>query len=156
MGCNNNICYRNVFIEDVIPEGEPGAIPSLPLMLNGLPGLRGYHDLEIKHHLPVGAEVMIQIEKQIPKYSEMITYKKEETIIQTIAPYTRIKNLPGRPLFVNDILLKKGEKVKAEIKIKVPKDTQPGNYLIYANQYFKGKQLGRVNYLLRVKEPKSK
>ena len=57
---------------------------------------------------------------------------------------------------MEEIPIKKGEKVKTEIEINLPKDIPPGNYQIHANQYFKGNHLGRVNYILRVKAQKKK
>ncbi len=145
---HNNICYRNNDVEDVLPDAPA---PPYAFLLRGLPDRSGRFRLEIRHRLPKGAEIQVEMAKQLPRlmYKEMGEAKKPIQI-QHLPAKTLFKLNKSQPLIVDDILLKRNAAVSVNILVKLPKDAPNGEYLIYADQYLRNTHLGRVNYTLRV------
>ena len=56
-----------------------------------------------------------------------------------------------RPLVLNHLHLEPGRKVPIQIKVEVPPDARPGRYRVYADQYWRHLQLGRVNLEVEVR-----
>jgi hypothetical protein len=147
---HNNICYRNMNVVDAVP-GAP--IPPYSFLLRGLPMEAARFRLEVRHQLPRNARIEFELAKPLERFERIEQTKGKQGIIKRLAPYTRIQIKDRRPLIIDDILLKRNDAIPVKMQLQIPKDTQPGEYLIHADQYLGRSHLGRVNYLVRVVKP---
>lgn len=146
---HNNICYRNCNVVDAIL-GAP--IPPYVVTLNGLIERADRFRLEVRHDLPDGALLELKIDRPIPRFETVIKKKRDRRMVQYIARETVFRMESRRPLILDDVPIRRHARVKMEIAVKLPKDTLPGEYLVYADQLLGKKRLGRVNYVLRVRD----
>lgn len=144
---HNNICYRNMEVVDAVP-GVP--IPPYTFLLNGLPERTAHFRLEVRHQLPKNAGLEIDLAKPLQRFERIEQIKTKAGVIKRLAANTRIQVKDRRPLVLDDILLKRNEKMPVKMQLDIPKNTPPGEYLIHADQYLGKMHLGRVNYLVRV------
>ena len=145
---HNNICYRNTTVEEAAPDAPA---PPFVFKLMALPDKTGYHSLQLRSHMPKNAKIEVKIQKRILRYEKYEIKKAKLKTIRYLAPNTIFQIKEQKPLQIEEILLKKGESAEVAVNIKLPRDIPAGSYLIHADQYFEGKQIGRVNYVLRVK-----
>lgn len=150
---HNNICYRNIDVEDVV-FGAP--VPPFTFLLCGLPEKAAHFRMEVRHNLPKDANIEVEVAKPIPRFERMEEIKGKQGLLRRLEPKTVFQLKEHRPLIVDKIHLKQKGKVPVKIQIKMPKDIRPGEYLIYADQYLGNAHLGRVNYMLRVHKAKQK
>jgi hypothetical protein len=144
---HNNICYRNTDVEDVVPNAPP---PSYTFLLRGLPEQAAQFRLEVRHRLPVGSVVEVDIEKSIPRFERIEEVMIRRKPVRRLAPNTLFRRTAQTPLILDQIHLKRNAEVPVRIRVEIPKKSPPGQYLIYADQYLGDDHLGRVNFLLRV------
>ncbi len=151
---HNNICYRNSDVEDALPD-----VPTPPytFLLRGLPSKSARFRMEVRHRLPQGAEIQVEIAMQLPK---LLPKERGGVIrpiqIQHLPAATLFKLNKAQPLIINEMVLKRNAAVPVNIRVKMPKDVQNGEYLIFADQYLGKMHLGRVNYTLRVGKSRPK
>lgn len=144
---HNNICYRNTDVEDMLP-GVP--VPPYTFMLRGLPKKTAHFRLEVRHRLPKGAKVEVEVAKRLRHFERIEETKAKPLPIRYLASKALFQLKDYRPLILDKILLKRDIAVPVEIRVKLSKNVPPGEYLIYADQYMGDRHLGRVNYMLRV------
>ncbi|MCB9434486.1 MAG: S8 family serine peptidase [Ardenticatenaceae bacterium] len=195
---SNNICWRNVTVVDVDPNGWSG---TLTFWLNGLFAELSHYQLEIDHQLPLGTHVVVKsrqfqrafeypkkLDRDWPYIPELPILDREVEFIQPYQPTSihrlqttasRAKRQPiqaelellkpsnrlytghqapippflsRQPLIIDDIQLQADKAEQVQLKIEIPKNVPPGDYMVVANQYLGDTHLGRINYLLRVKD----
>ncbi len=144
---HNNICYRNIDVEDVLP-GAP--VPPYAFLLRGLPEKAAHFRLEVRHRLPRGAKAEVEVAKRLPRFEDIEEIEAKPFPIRYLAPRALFLLKDHRPLIVDEILLKRNAAVPVEIRINLPDDVPAGEYLVHADQYLGDAHLGRVNYMLRI------
>jgi hypothetical protein len=150
---HNNICYRNVDVEEVLPDAP---VPPYTFLLRGLPDKAAYFRMEVRHRLPKNVKLEVELGKSLRRFERIEEKKARPFPIRYLKPKTIFKLKDYRPLIINDIQLKQNAAVPVQIRIKIPKDTPVGEYMIHADQYLGNEHLGRINYMLRVGKHRSK
>ena len=149
----NNLCFRNIKVVEAAPGSETS---SATFFLRGLPGRYfpdpdNRHRLVIRSRLPRGAVVHV-----------------DHTRLQVHGPHLAADGIgappqrgdrPREPLMlqgllphlIDGIVLEPDQKVPVTVQVALPPRTPPGRYLVAAEQYWRGKLLGRVNFEVRVR-----
>ena len=149
----NNLCFRNIKVVEAAPGSETS---SATFFLRGLPGRYfpdpdNRHRLVIRSRLPRGAVVHVdhtRLEVHGPHLAadgigappQRGDRPREPLMLQGLLPH-----------LIDGIVLEPDQKVPVTVRVALPPRTPPGRYLVAAEQYWRGKLLGRVNFEVRVR-----
>ncbi len=149
---SNNVTWRNFNVVDVDPDAtEPF---ELPFLIRGAAREVLHMNIEIVRVLPQKAEVELEVPYKL--IAELpIPRKLFKRIDMKIArlPVGLAANKPGIKQ-LHQVKLQRRGKYPSKLIVKLPKGTPPRNYYVAVKQVYKGEEVGRVTWMLVVKEKK--
>ena len=148
---SNNVTWRNFNVIDVDPNvAEP---IELPFLIRGVPMKALRMGIEIVKVLPPNAIVDLEV----------------PAMLVSDIPMPRVYARTGfdvRPMRVpvdklglkrlHEVKLRRRGKYPSKLMVKLMKGTPAGNYYVAVRQTYKGKEVGRVTWMLRVKERRTR
>jgi hypothetical protein len=147
---SNNVTWRNFNVVDVDPDvAEP---IELPFLIRGAPKEVLPMSIEIVKVLPPEAKVDLEVPARL--VADIPILRGHFTRLDA-----RLARLPiGKSGLrrLHEIKLRRRAKYPSKLVVKLEKRTPAGNYYVAVRQVYKGKEVGRVTWMLRVKEGKKK
>jgi hypothetical protein len=144
------VTWRNFNVVDVDPDvAEP---IELPFLIRGAPKEVLPMRIEIVKVLPPEAKVDLEVPARL--VADIPILRGHFTRLDA-----RLARLPiGKSGLrrLHEIKLRRRAKYPSKLVVKLEKGTPTGNYYVAVRQVYKGKEVGRVTWMLKVKEGKKK
>lgn len=150
---SNNVTWRNFNVVDVdIDAAEP---IELPFLIRGVAREVLPINIEIVRILPQKAEVELEVPPRL--IARLPIARKLFKRLDAEAARLPVEFVAGKPGLkrLHQVKLQRGGKYPSKLIVKLPKGTPPGDYYVAVKQVYKGQEVGRVTWMLRVKDGKA-
>lgn len=152
---HNNITWRNFNVVGNDPPPPPPDAPSgfviLPFMFHGAERKKRMQ-LEIVERLPVGSRSMMEVPVDILQFIK----GRERTPFKADLKHkvAWMKLLTSGKKLAPEVVLPAKYKARLRLFVDIPKQYRTRKHIVYVRQLYKGKEIGRISWLLVPKEYK--
>ncbi len=148
---HNNISYRNVTFENVIPD----TTFLMSFVIAGLPDMARFHLRIEREGLALHTKVGLRLPQNMFKDTRVRLDNMVERPESTLKDF-RLLELKGDKRSDADLLaLRPGQRSVVQLEVKVPPEAKPGEvYQIAVQQVFEGEVIGDFHVVAKVHDPK--
>jgi hypothetical protein len=149
---HNNICYRNVVFEDVLPDSTL----SLNFFIPGFPGADTKFDLRVERdHLDIGANVDIRLHQSMFKDTRAHLDSVVERVDRKYNGARTFRFIGEKQTAIKNLVVKPGVRIPAKLYLDMPKDAVPGSqYKLAVQQIYEGEVIGEFHVEGNIVDPK--
>jgi hypothetical protein len=147
---SNNVTWRNFNVCDVDPDAKESL--ELPFLIRGIPKEVLPMGIGIVKVLPSGAKVDLEVPVRL--IADIPIPRKN--LIQLDSRQARLSVGNSSLKQLREVKLRRRGTYPSKLVVKLEKGTPTGDYYVAVRQVYKGKEVGRVTWMLKVKAREKK